>query len=223
MAAARKTASSISVGQSPALDATDRELLALLQTNARESVTTLGKKLGVARTTVIARMERLQTSGVITGYSVRLNQATLEKSLQAYVGLSVEPRAGREVLKRLAKMPEIKLVCSVSGEFDYVAWIRADSPNALDRLLDEIGETEGVSKTTTSVVLAERINRGRSHPLTSNFRRVGSPCPPWRDVAGGAGFASVGGHGVPTLQKIDPILYPLPCLRVKPMHPHRIE
>lgn len=142
------------------LDATDRELLTLLQANARENVTTLSKKLGVARTTVIARMERLQASGVITGYSVRLNQATLEKSLQAYVGLSVQPRAGREVLKRLEKMPEIKLVCSVSGEFDYVAWIRADSPNALDRLLDEIGETEGVTRTTTSVVLAERINRG---------------------------------------------------------------
>ncbi len=147
-------------GDAPVLDGIDRELLALLQANARESVTTLGKKLGIARTTVIARMERLQTGGVITGYSVRFNQATLEKSLQAYVGLSAEPRAGRDVLKRLAKMPEIKLVCSVSGEFDYVAWIRADSPNALDRLLDEIGETAGVSKTTTSVVLAERINRG---------------------------------------------------------------
>jgi DNA-binding Lrp family transcriptional regulator len=159
-AGARKTASSSPIHQSPALDATDRELLALLQANARESVTTLSKKIGVARTTVIARMERLQTSGVITGYSVRLNQATLERSLQAYVGISVQPKAGRDVLKRLGKMPEIKLVCSVSGEFDYVAWIRADSPNALDKLLDEIGETEGVSKTTTSVVLAERINRG---------------------------------------------------------------
>jgi len=157
---ARKASSPATLAEGFALDATDRELLALLQANARESVTTLSKRLGVARTTVIARMERLQKSGVITGYSVRLNQATLEKSLQAYVGLSVQPRAGRDVLKRLAKMPEIKLVCSVSGEFDYVAWIRADSPNALDRLLDEIGETEGVSKTTTSVVLAERINRG---------------------------------------------------------------
>ena len=159
-ATARKTATASRAAHNPALDATDRELLALLQANARESVTALSKKLAVARTTVLARMERLQTSGVITGYSVRLNQATLEKSLQAYVGLSVEPRAGREVLKRLAKMPEIKLVCSVSGQFDYVAWIRADSPNALDKLLDEIGETEGVTKTTTSVVLAERINRG---------------------------------------------------------------
>jgi DNA-binding Lrp family transcriptional regulator len=142
------------------LDALDRELLALLQANARESVTTLGKKLGVARTTVLARMSRLESSGVVTGYSVRLNQAALEKSLQAYVGLSVEPKAGRDVLKRLAKMPEIKLVCSVSGEFDYVAWLRADSPNSLDALLDEIGEIDGVTKTHTSVVLAERISRG---------------------------------------------------------------
>jgi DNA-binding Lrp family transcriptional regulator len=142
------------------LDATDRELLSLLQTNARESVTTLGKKLGVARTTVLARLKRLESNGVITGYSVRLNQATLEKSLQAYVGLSVAPKSGRDVLRRLSKMPEIKLVCSVSGEFDYVAWIRAETPDALDRLLDEIGDIDGVSKTNTSVVLAERINRG---------------------------------------------------------------
>lgn len=143
-----------------ALDSIDRNLVALLQTNARESVTTLGKKLGVARTTVLARMARLEQSGVITGYSVRLNQAALEKSLQAYVGLSVEPKAGRDVLKRLAKMPEIKLVCSVSGEFDYVAWLRAETPNALDALLDEIGDIDGVTKTHTSVVLAERISRG---------------------------------------------------------------
>jgi DNA-binding Lrp family transcriptional regulator len=141
------------------LDKLDRELLALLQANARESVTTLGKKLGVARTTVLARMARLEQSRVITGYSVRLDQTALERSLQAYVGLSVEPKAGRDVVKRLSKMPEIKLVCSVSGEFDYVVWLRADSPNSLDVLLDEIGDVDGVTKTHTSVVLAERINR----------------------------------------------------------------
>jgi DNA-binding Lrp family transcriptional regulator len=156
----RTSQSAMKVMNESSLDSIDRNLVALLQTNARESVTTLGKKLGVARTTVLARMARLEQSGVITGYSVRLNQAALERSLQAYVGLSVEPKAGRDVLKRLAKMPEIKLVCSVSGEFDYVAWLRADSPNALDALLDEIGEIDGVTKTNTSVVLAERINRG---------------------------------------------------------------
>ena len=138
-------------------DALDRELLALLQTNARESVTTLGKKLGCARTTVIARIAKLEKTGVIAGYSVRLNQAALERSLQACVGLSVQPKAGTEVLKRLAKMPEIKEVYSVSGEYDYIAWIRAELPDQLDRLLDAIGAVDGVSRTHTSIVLAQRI------------------------------------------------------------------
>jgi DNA-binding Lrp family transcriptional regulator len=138
-------------------DALDRELLALLQTNARESVTTLGKKLGCARTTVIARIAKLEKTGVIAGYSVRLNQAALERSLQACVGLSVQPKAGAEVLKRLAKMPEIKEVYSVSGEVDYIAWIRAELPDQLDRLLDAIGAVDGVSRTHTSIVLAQRI------------------------------------------------------------------
>jgi DNA-binding Lrp family transcriptional regulator len=138
-------------------DALDRELLALLQTNARESVTTLGKKLGCARTTVIARIAKLEKTGVIAGYSVRLNQAALERSLQACVGLSVQPKAGAEVLKRLAKMPEIKEVYSVSGEYDYIAWIRAELPDQLDRLLDAIGAVDGVSRTHTSIVLAQRI------------------------------------------------------------------
>jgi DNA-binding Lrp family transcriptional regulator len=138
-------------------DALDRELLALLQTNARESVTTLGKKLGCARTTVIARIAKLEKTGVIAGYSVRLNQAALERSLQACVGLSVQPKAGTEVLKRLAKMPEIKEVYSVSGAYDYIAWIRAELPDQLDRLLDAIGAVDGVSRTHTSIVLAQRI------------------------------------------------------------------
>jgi DNA-binding Lrp family transcriptional regulator len=138
-------------------DALDRELLAMLQLNARESVTTLGKKLGCARTTVIARISRLEKTGVIAGYTVRLNQAALARSLQACVGLSVQPKAGGEVLKRLSKMPEVKEVYSVSGEFDYLAWIRTELPDQLDRLLDAIGAIEGVTRTRTSVVLAQRI------------------------------------------------------------------
>ncbi|HET7773190.1 MAG TPA: Lrp/AsnC family transcriptional regulator [Burkholderiaceae bacterium] len=140
-------------------DATDRALLALLQANARESVTTLAKKLGVARTTVIARMQKLESAGVITGYSVRVNRAGLEAGLSAYVGLTVEPKRGRDVVKRLGRMPEVALLASVSGEFDYLALVRAASSNQLDALLDEIGELDGVVKTTSSVVLAEKLNR----------------------------------------------------------------
>ncbi|OWQ85296.1 AsnC family transcriptional regulator [Roseateles aquatilis] len=140
-------------------DRTDRDLIALLQANARESTADLARKLGVARTTVVARLARLEAEGLIAGYTVRLGGEAVERGVQAFVGITVEPRAGREVVKRISRLPELRQLASVSGEFDYMATLRADSTARLDALLDEIGEMEGVIKTHTSVLLALRVDR----------------------------------------------------------------
>lgn len=140
-------------------DQMDRDLIALLQANARESTAELARKLGVARTTVIARLERLERTGVIVGYTVRLGLDEAERGVQAWVGITTEPKSARDVTRRLAALPELRQLCSVSGEFDYLALIRTDSTARLDALLDEIGEIDGVKKTTTSVVLALRVDR----------------------------------------------------------------
>jgi DNA-binding Lrp family transcriptional regulator len=140
-------------------DSLDRELIALLQVNARESVANLGRKLGVARTTVLARLARLESSGVIVGYTVRLGSEAPEQGVQAYVGISINPKMQRDVIRRLSKFPELRQLASVSGEFDYMAMLRAPTTMRLDALLDEIGELEGVQRTTTSVVLAIRVDR----------------------------------------------------------------
>jgi DNA-binding Lrp family transcriptional regulator len=140
-------------------DSLDRELIALLQANARESVANLGRKLGVARTTVLARLARLEAGSVIVGYTVRLGSEAAEAGIQAYVGISVNPKLQRDVIKRLTKLPELRQLASVSGEFDYMALLRAPTTVRLDALLDEIGEMDGVMKTTTSVVLALRVDR----------------------------------------------------------------
>ncbi len=140
-------------------DALDRQLITLLQANARESSATLARKLGVARTTVVARLARLESSGVIVGYTTRLGSAAGEAGVQAFVGITVQPRAGREVVKKLGSFPELRQLASVSGEFDYMAVLRAASTMRLDALLDEIGDIEGVIKTTSSVVLALRVDR----------------------------------------------------------------
>ena len=142
-----------------ALDTLDRDLIALLQANARENAANLARKLGVARTTVLARLARLEEQKVIVGYTVRLAQDAQGAALQAYVGITVQPKSGRDVTRRLTRMPEVQQLCAVSGEYDYVAWLRAETPERLDALLDEIGEVEGVVKTTTSIVLAKRIDR----------------------------------------------------------------
>ncbi len=142
------------------LDDIDRQLLSILQLNAREPVAGIARRLGVARTTVIARIARLEQAGVIGGYTLKLGNDVVDPSLQAYVGVTVQPRAGRDVVRRFGRIAEVQQLCAVSGEFDYVAWLRVSTPEQLDKILDQIGEMEGVIKTTTSVVLARKIDRG---------------------------------------------------------------
>jgi DNA-binding Lrp family transcriptional regulator len=142
-----------------AKDQTDRELIALLQANARESTANLARKLGVARTTVVARLARLEAEGVLVGYTAKLGSDAADRGVQAFVGITVQPKAGREVVKRISGLPELRQLASVSGEFDYMALLRAESTMRLDALLDEIGEIDGVIKTTSSVVLALRVDR----------------------------------------------------------------
>ena len=141
------------------MDDLDRRLLAELQADARASTAEIGRRLGVARTTVLARIERLEKAGVIVGYTVNLAQTEGKAGVEAYVGIGVAPKAAALVTQRLAAIPELRLLCSVSGEIDYLALLHAPTTARLDQLLDEIGAVEGVLKTTTSVVLARRIDR----------------------------------------------------------------
>ena len=141
------------------IDLLDRQLIALLQANARASNADLARKLGVARTTVLARLVRLERQGVIVGYTVRLGQDEGDPGVEAFVGITTEPKSARDVTSRLSALPELRQLCSVSGDFDYIALLRAASPARLDGLLDEIGAIPGVLKTTTSVVLARRVDR----------------------------------------------------------------
>ncbi len=62
-------------------------------------------------------------------------------------------------MRRLSELPELRQLASVSGEFDYMALLRADTTARLDALLDDIGEIDGVLRTHSSVVLALRVDR----------------------------------------------------------------
>ena len=83
--------------------------------------------------------------------------ALLAKSLRT--NLAADRKAAREVTRRLAAMPELRQLCSVSGEFDYIALLRTETTQRLDTLLDAIGDLPGVLRTTSSVVLALRVDR----------------------------------------------------------------
>lgn len=141
------------------LDDLDRQLLALLQAGARAPAAELARRLKVARTTVVARIARLEREGVVAGYGVRLGQRLEESAVRAFCGLSVQARSAGAVIKALERMPEVEGAWAVSGEFDYMVQLRCDSPQELDALLDQLGQIDGVRQTQTSMVLSCKIDR----------------------------------------------------------------
>ena len=143
----------------PHLDEIDNKILALLMDNARLPVTTIARKVAIARTTAIARITSLEKRGVIAGYSLRLNQAMYQPAVRAYVGIALDPRSGAGFVKTLQQMPEVETLCAVSGSNDYMLTLCCQSTADLDRLLDQIGSTEGVRQTSTSIILSKRIDR----------------------------------------------------------------
>lgn len=141
------------------IDETDRALLALLADNARLPVALLARRLGLARTTVQARLDRLEQSGVIAGYTLRLSPAA-RAPLRATALVSIEPRAGPAVLARVKSLPEVRRVHTTSGRFDLIVTIEADSTEALDATLDRIGETRGVRGSESLIHLSTKLDRG---------------------------------------------------------------
>jgi DNA-binding Lrp family transcriptional regulator len=141
------------------IDETDRKLIALLQDNARLPVATLARRLGLARTTVQARLDRLENSGVIAGYALRLGQAA-RPALRATALLSIEPRTGPAVLARLKSLPQVRRVHTTSGRFDLIVTIEAETTEALDDTLDRIGEAKGVKGSESLIHLSTKLDRG---------------------------------------------------------------
>jgi DNA-binding Lrp family transcriptional regulator len=137
----------------------DESLLALLQRNARMPIAELARRLGVARSTAQGRLTRLEQRGVIRGYRLELAPAAVARRVQAHVMISVEPQQQAAVERKLRAMPAVTALLTVSGNFDLIAMLAADSTEALDAALDELREGRGVQSTVTSVVLSQRFAR----------------------------------------------------------------
>ncbi|MBS0376184.1 MAG: Lrp/AsnC family transcriptional regulator [Proteobacteria bacterium] len=141
------------------ITATDDALLALLKSNARLSTAALARQLGVARSTVQGRLERLERSGVIRGYTVELGPAARARQVQAHAMIAVEPQQQQAVERKLRAMPAVATLLTVSGSYDLIAMLTAESTEALDAALDELRACPGVKSTTTSIVLSRRFER----------------------------------------------------------------
>ena len=141
------------------MDDTNRRLLALLKSNAREPTSSISRKLGISRSTVQSRMQRLEQQGIIGGYTVRLADEYARSQVKAHVLIQVAPKLTPRVSAELNRMPEVSSLYSISGAFDMIAILAAETTSRLDSVIDEIGNIAGIERTTTSIVLSTKFER----------------------------------------------------------------
>jgi DNA-binding Lrp family transcriptional regulator len=141
------------------MDDLDQHLLARLRDNARAPVAELARALGLSRTTVQSRLARLERTGVIAGYAVKLSEAREAALVHAFIMLTVEPKQTAAVTGAMKRMAGVRRLQSVSGPFDMVATVEAASVSDMDALIDEIGALRGVERTNSSIVLSTKFDR----------------------------------------------------------------
>jgi len=156
----KDAASGLRVRDKATLDGIDRKLIALLQENARASVTELAAKLKLGRTTVHERIAKLEKNGVILGYSTILSRNLGGQTSRAIVMLSLVQRMQAAVMERLRLLPEVLTCHTVSGDFDLALMVEAPQMDDLDAVLDEIIHLPGVERCRSSIIMTTNFHKG---------------------------------------------------------------
>ncbi|MDE0588971.1 Lrp/AsnC ligand binding domain-containing protein [Halocynthiibacter sp. C4] len=141
------------------MDALDRTLISELSTDARISVAHLARKLGVARSTIQTRIEKLEENGTIARYTIQLGDTSNIGKISTTVLVDVEPNALPDILKALEKIAEVKRIHTTSGRFDLMLWVIVDTPPNLDAVIDKIAAITGVRRSESLIHLSTKLDR----------------------------------------------------------------
>ena len=141
------------------MDKTNQLLLQLLNQNARESTASLARKLNLSRTAVQERISKLESQGVIAGYTVKLTEDYQKRIIKAWVTMKIKQKLTAQVVAAISRMEHVTSLRTISGIYDLIATISAENTETIDRVLDEIGCLEGIEKTISSIELSVKFER----------------------------------------------------------------
>jgi DNA-binding Lrp family transcriptional regulator len=141
------------------MDDLDERLIAALRRDGRASTAQLGRLLGLSRTTVQSRIDRLERRGVILGYTARLAPQHDLGVIRAHILIKLAPKAAAGVEAAIRVMGEVRVLHSVSGDYDMIALAGTADVGAMDAVIDRIGALPGVERTTSSIVLSTKLDR----------------------------------------------------------------
>lgn len=134
-------------------DSLDRELISLLRKDGRAPLSKLAEKLNVSRGTVQNRLDRLQASGILLGFTVRVREDYGLDAIRAIMMIEVVGKSTSQVIRLLRGFPELVTMHSTNGAWDLVVEIQTSSLPDFDRVLREVRMIDGVLNSETSILL----------------------------------------------------------------------
>ena len=143
----------------PELDKTDQALLTRLRDNSRATTSELARQLGLSRSTVQSRLNKLLKDGVITGFTLQLGENYSADLIRAHVLIETEQKLTGQAHAELKKIDKVTALYAISGAYDMIAMVEAHSTGELNRLLDAIAGLDGIVRTNSSVILETKFER----------------------------------------------------------------
>ncbi|GAB4186450.1 MAG: Lrp/AsnC family transcriptional regulator [Wenzhouxiangellaceae bacterium] len=150
------------------MDKVDRAILNLLQQDARSSQAEIGRRLGLSTPAIFKRIQRLEQSGIICGFSVRLDAAAIGQPVTALVRVVTRPFVNdewRQFEQAVIAEPHIVACYDVDGEDSYCLWIKATSLEHLRDLVASLRSYPAVTRTITTIAMQAVKDPQLSAPL----------------------------------------------------------
>jgi Lrp/AsnC family transcriptional regulator, leucine-responsive regulatory protein len=149
------------------LDDTDERILELLQQNARRTFGDIGGQVGLSAPAVKRRVDRLEASGVIRGYTAVIDHAYLGQLVEAFAELRFAGSTRVDDIEEIAHdVPEVQAIFTVAGDPDALAWIRVSDVPDLKRVIDRLRSSGKVTGTKTLMVLGSSVRSPASASWT---------------------------------------------------------
>ncbi|RED54212.1 Lrp/AsnC family transcriptional regulator [Aestuariispira insulae] len=143
------------------LDGTDRKIIAELSANARLPVTKLAARVGLSRTAVQLRIDRMERDGMIRGYRVELAESAIEKPKPtgAFIEIRLKERMKyAPIVAVMKKIPEVRECHNVSGDGDLILVVEQATPERIQEICEHLWNHPNVQSTNTIFVLSSPIS-----------------------------------------------------------------
>lgn len=154
------------------MDTTDYRIVDMLQKDGRATQLEIARAINLSQPATAERIRKLESNGVITGYTAQVDATKLGKDITAFIGVTIEhPKYFANFSKKVLELPEILEAHRVAGQDSYLLKVKTSNTKSLDQLLVETLRTiEGVTRTHTTIVLTSIKEETHVHVSPEHLR-----------------------------------------------------